>query len=65
MTRESDTFVPLEARVQIARRADADLFISLHADSGARRSDRAGASVYTLSEKGTERGAGASRRTTG
>jgi N-acetylmuramoyl-L-alanine amidase len=54
MTRETDTFIPLEARVQIARRADADLFISMHADSGPDVSTR-GASVYTLSEKGTER----------
>ena len=54
LTRETDTFVPLEARVQVARRADADLFISMHADSGPDTSTR-GASVYTLSEKGTER----------
>jgi N-acetylmuramoyl-L-alanine amidase len=54
MTRETDTFIPLEARVQIARRADADLFISMHADSGPDVATR-GASVYTLSEKGTER----------
>jgi len=54
MTRETDTFVPLEARVQVARRADADLFISLHADSGPDITTR-GASVYTLSEKGSER----------
>jgi N-acetylmuramoyl-L-alanine amidase len=54
MIRETDTFVPLEARVQVARRADADLFISLHADSGPDVSTR-GASVYTLSEKGAER----------
>ena len=54
LTRETDTFVPLEARVQIARRADADLFISLHADSGPDAGTR-GASVYTLSEKGAER----------
>lgn len=54
MTRETDTFIPLEARVQIARRADADLFISMHADSGPDVGTR-GASVYTLSEKGTER----------
>ena len=54
MTRDIDTFVPLEARVQIARRADADLFISLHADSGPDVSTR-GASVYTLSEKGADR----------
>jgi N-acetylmuramoyl-L-alanine amidase len=54
MTRETDTFIPLEARVQVARRADADLFISMHADSGPDVGTR-GASVYTLSEKGTER----------
>lgn len=54
LTRETDTFVPLEGRVQIARRADADLFISLHADSGPDTATR-GASVYTLSEKGAER----------
>ncbi|MEM5398432.1 N-acetylmuramoyl-L-alanine amidase, partial [Staphylococcus gallinarum] len=54
LTRETDTFIPLESRVQIARRADADLFISMHADSGPDTSTR-GASVYTLSEKGTDR----------
>jgi N-acetylmuramoyl-L-alanine amidase len=54
LTRETDTFIPLEARVQIARRADADLFISLHADSGPDATTR-GASVYTLSDKGADR----------
>lgn len=54
LTRETDTFVPLESRVQIARRADADLFISMHADSGPDATTR-GASVYTLSEKGADR----------
>ena len=54
LTRETDTFIPLEARVQIARRADADLFISMHADSGPDTGTR-GASVYTLSDKGTDR----------
>ncbi len=54
LTRETDTFIPLESRVQIARRADADLFISLHADSGPDASTR-GASVYTLSDKGADR----------
>jgi N-acetylmuramoyl-L-alanine amidase len=54
MTRESDTFVPLETRVQIARRADADLFISLHSDSGPDVTMR-GATVYTLSDKGSDR----------
>ena len=54
MTRDSDIFVPLESRVQIARRADADLFISLHSDSGA-NADMRGATVYTLSDKGSDR----------
>jgi N-acetylmuramoyl-L-alanine amidase len=54
MTRESDTFIPLETRVQIARRADADLFISLHSDSGPDPAMR-GATVYTLSDKGSDK----------
>jgi N-acetylmuramoyl-L-alanine amidase len=56
MTRESDRYVPLESRVRIAQRADADLFISLHADSGPQTSLR-GASVYTLSDKASARAA--------
>jgi len=54
MTRQNDTYVGLERRVQIARQADADLFISLHADAGADPATR-GASVYTLSEQGASR----------
>lgn len=54
LTRDSDVFIPLDSRVEIARRAGADLFISLHADSGADAGTR-GASVYTLSDKGSER----------
>jgi N-acetylmuramoyl-L-alanine amidase len=56
LTRESDVFIPLERRVQIARQANADLFLSLHADSGTDPSLR-GATVYTLSEKGADRAA--------
>lgn len=54
LTRSGDGFVPLEERVQVARKADADLFISLHADAGADPSVR-GATVYTLSDKGSDR----------
>lgn len=54
LTRSTDAYVPLEERVRIARNADADLFISLHADSGPTTATR-GASVYTLSERGESR----------
>ena len=56
MTRSTDVYVPLETRVQIARRAGADLFISLHADAGADATTR-GTSVYTLSEQASGRAA--------
>jgi N-acetylmuramoyl-L-alanine amidase len=56
MTRNSDVYVPLETRVRIAQRADADLFISLHSDSGPESTLR-GASVYTLSDKASRRSA--------
>jgi N-acetylmuramoyl-L-alanine amidase len=54
LTRESDIYVALYRRVAIARQADADLFISLHADAGSDPATR-GASVYTLSEQGAGR----------
>lgn len=55
MTRAGDVFIPLESRVQIARRAEADLFISLHADSAGADPQVHGASVYTLSDHGETR----------
>ena len=58
LTREEDVFVRLQARVAFARQRDADLFISLHADSLNDRTVR-GASVYTLSEKASDREADA------
>ncbi len=54
LTRTDDTFIPLEQRVQIARRENADLFISLHADS-IQDPNLHGATVYTLSDKGVDR----------
>ena len=56
MLRSTDVYVPLESRVQVARRAGADLFISLHADAGADTETR-GTSVYTLSEQASGRAA--------
>ncbi|ESQ84356.1 cell wall hydrolase [Asticcacaulis sp. AC466] len=56
MTRDTDSFVDLPARVRIARSANADLFISLHSDAGGNGST-SGASIYTLSDSGTERAA--------
>jgi N-acetylmuramoyl-L-alanine amidase len=55
MTRATDIFIPLETRVQIARRAGADLFIALHADSAGADTSPHGASVYTLSDHGETR----------
>lgn len=54
MTRDSDRFLVLEERYGIARRLNADLFISIHADS-AENDAAAGASIYTLSEVASDR----------
>lgn len=51
MTRDADFFVPLRQRVEKARRVQADLFISIHADAFTNPNAR-GASVYALSERG-------------
>lgn len=53
LTRNSDQFMSLSARVQIAREAEADLLISIHADSIRQRSLR-GASIYTLSREASD-----------
>ena len=51
MTRDADFFVPLQERVRKARRVQADLFISIHADAFYRPEAR-GASVFALSTSG-------------
>lgn len=58
VTRQSDIFIPLGERVEIGRRAKADLFISLHADAIANKDIRGG-TVYTLSETASDKEAAA------
>lgn len=54
LTRKKDIFLRLRNRLKIARKADADLFISLHADSNKNKKIR-GLSVYTLSERASDK----------
>lgn len=58
LTRDKDIFIPLRRRIAIARAANADLFVSLHADSIGNRTVR-GLSVYTLSETASDKEAAA------
>lgn len=51
LTRDSDMFLPLHRRGQLARQAKADIFISIHADAAENRSAK-GSSVYVLSTRG-------------
>lgn len=53
LTRSDDTFLFLGERPAIARKLGADLFISIHADSTENDSGALGATVYTLSAKGS------------
>jgi N-acetylmuramoyl-L-alanine amidase len=54
LTRDSDVYIPLRERVQIARAAHGDLFVSLHVNSNDHHDIR-GASIYTLSEDASDR----------
>ncbi|GAA0496080.1 N-acetylmuramoyl-L-alanine amidase [Pigmentiphaga sp. GD03639] len=51
LTRDGDYFVPLHVRVAKARRVQADLFVSVHADAWI-KPDARGSSVFALSESG-------------
>jgi N-acetylmuramoyl-L-alanine amidase len=51
LTRDGDYFVPLNVRVQKARRVEADLFVSIHADAFIQPNAK-GASVFALSQLG-------------
>lgn len=61
LTRETDYFVRLGERVAIARRAKADLFVSLHADSAASGTAQ-GLSVYSVSDRASDKVAAALAR---
>lgn len=51
LTRDGDYFIPLHGRVLKARKLQADLFVSIHADAFTNPAAR-GSSVFALSEKG-------------
>ncbi len=51
MTRTQDIFIPLGTRVAIARKAKADIFVSVHADAFTSPAAR-GSSVFVLSDSG-------------
>jgi N-acetylmuramoyl-L-alanine amidase len=57
LTRADDRILPLPHRPEIARLLDADLFISVHADSAGERADVSGASIYTLSDEASSEAA--------
>ena len=57
LTRDRDVFIRLRGRIEIARERKADLFLSVHADTIRNRKIR-GLSVYTLSEKASDKEAG-------
>ena len=54
LTRDTDRFIVLQDRYQLARKMNADLFISIHADS-AENPQASGGTVYTLSEVASDR----------
>jgi N-acetylmuramoyl-L-alanine amidase len=51
LVRNDDIFIPLRKRVDVARKYNADMFVSVHADAAPRRT-ASGASVFALSEHG-------------
>ena len=53
LTREDDSFVPLETRISIAHQAGAQVFLALHADALA-EGEAVGATVYTLAEDASD-----------
>ena len=58
LTRSKDIFIPLRGRIKKAHEANGDLFISIHADSS-KNSSAKGLSIYTISEKASDKEAAA------
>ena len=58
LTRDKDYYVTLRGRIEKAHKANADLFISIHADSAASSSAK-GLSIYTISETASDKEAAA------
>ncbi|MGL4728900.1 MAG: N-acetylmuramoyl-L-alanine amidase [Bosea sp. (in: a-proteobacteria)] len=54
MTRDDDRFLSLSERVKVARQNNADLFLSIHADSLSQAQEVRGATIYTASERATD-----------
>lgn len=52
LTRTSDYYISLRGRINIARKNNADMFVSIHADSGGKYRSAHGASVWVLSNHG-------------
>lgn len=57
LTRDDDRYLLHSERYEIARRLDADLFLSIHADSAGEYGEVTGASIYTLSERASSQAA--------
>lgn len=57
LTRADDRIISLADRPEMARLLEADLFVSIHADSAGERADVSGASVYTLSNEASSEAA--------
>ncbi len=54
MTREGDQYVDLDDRVEIARQANASLFVSVHADALSEVADVSGSTVYTAADRASD-----------
>ena len=57
MTRDDDRYLVHEERFDIARRLEADLFVSIHADSAGEAEEVVGTSIYTLSNEASSQAA--------